>query len=313
MELMIEVPQLPQIAWNHEAIKEAALAKASEYRGIIYQDSDEAIAKRDRADINKIIKALEEERKRIKAVWMAPYLAFEAKEKEVLVPLQEAVREIDVSIKRCDEQYRAEKAALMQDLYESLFGDLRDILPFGKIPTKEYYKKEYTEKKLTAAFEALAAKARQDADALMAIDPKFQARCIETYQESLDLGKALAEAARLQRLDEELEARRKAEEERRRELQRQKEERERQLEEERKMMEARRAAEAAEAASVVPPEEIPAPSPARPSEGFLRDLGAIQEEPLIEYGPIYFKGTKQQLLGLAAYMREHGIQFRKGA
>jgi hypothetical protein len=46
IELLIEAPAPQAFTWNYEAIKEAAIAKAKEYQGIIYADADEAAMKR---------------------------------------------------------------------------------------------------------------------------------------------------------------------------------------------------------------------------------------------------------------------------
>jgi hypothetical protein len=132
IELLIEAPAPQAFKWNYEAIKEAALAKAKEYQGIIYADADEAAMKRDRADLNRIINAIEDERKRIKKACMAPYETFEAQVKDVLQPLRSAVATIDTGLTEIDRQYRDGKTGLMKELYKKAFEGLRTWWPSTK-------------------------------------------------------------------------------------------------------------------------------------------------------------------------------------
>ena len=291
IELLIEAPAPQAFKWNYEAIKEAAIAKAKEYQGIIYGEADEAAMKRDRADLNRIINAIEDERKRIKKACMAPYETFEAQVKDVLQPLRTAVASIDSGLSEIDRQYRDGKTGLMKELYKKAFEGLEDMVAFDKTIQEEYYKKAYTDKKLEKAYTDRAETIRKDIETIQRdVEEAYKAAAIHAYTGTFNLADAYAEVARLKKLDEAMEARRKAEEERKAKLeavrlQREKEE------------EQARTSEPA-VASTPAPEVEPEPQ-----------QKIVYEPPkVLAYGPIICYGTKEQLIGMGNYCRMNGIQ-----
>ena len=81
MELRITNPQenwlTEQILWNNEELKAAIAEKVKDYKTIAYTEDSLKDMKADRADLNKLKKAFEDERKRVKKICMEPYTKFE--------------------------------------------------------------------------------------------------------------------------------------------------------------------------------------------------------------------------------------------
>lgn len=81
MELRITNPQenwlTEQILWNNEELKAAIAGKVKDYKTIAYTEDSLKDMKADRADLNKLKKAFEDERKRVKKICMEPYTKFE--------------------------------------------------------------------------------------------------------------------------------------------------------------------------------------------------------------------------------------------
>lgn len=284
IELLIEAPAPQAFTWNYEAIKEAALAKAKEYQGIIYGEADEAAMKRDRADLNRIINAIEDERKRIKKACMAPYETFEAQVKDVLQPLRGAVASIDAGLSEIERQYRNGKTELMLRLYAKAYSDISDLVPFDRTVSEEYYKKAFSDKKLEKTYLEAADKTRHDLESLRSeVDTPYLAAAIHAYMGARSLDDAHAEVFRLKKLDEAMEQRRQAEAQRKAELEAVR------AQKEKERAEAEAEVKAAEAES--------SPAEVKP------------EEPrVIAFGPIICYGTKEQLLGMGNYIKEHGIR-----
>lgn len=119
MELRIVVPpeagKLPEILWNHEEIKMAVAAKAQEYKTIAYTADQTADMKKDRAELNKLVNAFEDERKRVKKIYQEPYNRFEQQVKEVLAPEREAIALIDGQLNDIEKRYRDEKRCQAAD------------------------------------------------------------------------------------------------------------------------------------------------------------------------------------------------------
>ena len=90
MELRITNPQeswlTEQILWNNEELKAAIAEKVKDYKTIAYTEDSLKDMKADRADLNKLKKAFEDERKRVKKICMEPYTKFEQQVKEITAP-----------------------------------------------------------------------------------------------------------------------------------------------------------------------------------------------------------------------------------
>ena len=79
------------------------------YQGLVFTDENIKEAKSTKAELNKMITTLEENRKAIKRKWNDPYNAFEAKVKEVVALIQGPLAEIDKQIVDFEERRKAEK------------------------------------------------------------------------------------------------------------------------------------------------------------------------------------------------------------
>ena len=111
MELRITNPQeswlTEQILWNNEELKAAIAEKVKDYKTIAYTEDSLKDMKADRADLNKLKKAFEDERKRVKKICMEPYTKFEQQVKEITALIDEPIGLIDSQIKEIDERRKA--------------------------------------------------------------------------------------------------------------------------------------------------------------------------------------------------------------
>ena len=85
MELKVEeIKALEPIKFNYEDIKKWITEKSSEYKKIVYTSETITLAKQDRATLNKVSEAINNEKKRIKNELLKPYIDFENKCKELM-------------------------------------------------------------------------------------------------------------------------------------------------------------------------------------------------------------------------------------
>ena len=88
MELKIYNPQvdgfLKSIDWNFDELKEEITKKSSDYLNLVYSSDQIKDAKQDRANLRKLVTALENKRKEIKKeIHGFPYDDFAEKEKRI--------------------------------------------------------------------------------------------------------------------------------------------------------------------------------------------------------------------------------------
>jgi len=117
--------------------------------------TDKAEAKRDRATINKLLKAIDDKRKEAKREYEAPFKAFEAELKELTEPLKEAGEAIDAQIKAIEESERLERKAWIEEQYSELptdipLSDVWDDAWLNSSVSKQRVKAELTSAIITA-------------------------------------------------------------------------------------------------------------------------------------------------------------------
>lgn len=331
---------LKHIEWNKEELEAAVKAKVDSYKGIVYTEETLKSAKADRAELNNLLKAIEDRRKKVKEIINQPYSDFEKELKSVTALIKSQTEEIGKQIDSFEDKQKEEKKQKIQEAYDSAIGDLKEILPFTKVFDTRYLNKTY---KLNTAISEVKAKIEQvktDLSTIESVCGKYALNAKDVYVRTLDLSKALAEEKRLKELEEKLEAerirkqkeeeeRKKAEEQRRIEVERLRKE-----EEERRAAEAARAAEQAEAQQK---EELPwqngtAAQESAESAGSGLNIPeaaqnqTTQEEQVVDpfavekpesvkekkvRAKFFAIGTRDQLKALTQYMKDNGIKYGK--
>ncbi len=238
------------IKWNKEELEAAVRHKIAAYQNVVYTEDNMKQAKADRAELNKLTKAIEERRKMVKKIINEPYDVFEAELKEILELIQEPVGIIDRQVKAFEDQQKEEKKKSIQKSYDEVIGDLAEVLPFERVFDIRYLNQTYKLATAQTEVKAKVEKVRTDLETIDSLESKYKLNAKDVYIKTLDLSKALAENKRLSDLEEKLEAekRRKAAEEAERkrlaeERRRAAEERAKAEEEQRKALEAQKKAE----------------------------------------------------------------------
>ncbi len=240
---------LQRIKWNKEELEAAVRQKIAEYQNVVYTDDNMKQAKADRAELNKLAKAIDERRKMVKKIISEPYDTFETELKDILALIREPVGIIDKQVKAFEEQQKEAKKKDIRAAYDGAIGDLQGVLPFEKVFDIRYLNQTYKLATAQADVRAKIEKVRTDLETIDGLDSKYKLNAKDVYIRTLDLSQALAENKRLSDLEEKLEAekrRKAAEEDERKRLEEERrkkaEERARRAEEERKAQEEERKA-----------------------------------------------------------------------
>lgn len=238
------------IKWNKEELEAAVRQKMASYENVVYTEDSMQQAKKDRAELNGLIKDIEDRRKIVKKIINEPYNVFEAELKEILALIQEPVGIIDRQVKAFEDQQKEEKKKSIQKSYDEVIGDLAEVLPFERVFDIRYLNQTYKLATAQVEVKEKVEKVRTDLETIDSLESKYKLNAKDVYIKTLDLSKALAENKRLSDLEEKLEAekRRKAEEEAERkrlaeERRKAEEERAKAEEEQQKALEAQKRAE----------------------------------------------------------------------
>lgn len=205
MELKILSPTdfINVIEWNNEEIKAEMAAKVADYKAMVYGDDQIKDAKKDRAELNKLVKAMEDKRKEVKALCLAPYEKFEKQVKELVAIVNEPIEIIDSQVKAYEAQQKEKKRADIRAYYESKGSSIE----LERIYDNKWENATTSMSAVKAAIDARLDEINADLKILEA-EPEYSFEAIDAYKKSLDIRLAMAEIQRLKDL-----AQRKAEHE----------------------------------------------------------------------------------------------------
>ena len=222
MELIIYAPKedgfIKSIDWNFDDLKKEITEKAGEYMNLVYSDDQIKEAKKDRAELNKFKKALDDKRKDVKSQVMNPYIAFETQIKELIGIVNKAVDNIDSQVKGYEEGLKQQKEEVCRKLYEKHIGDLNRIIPYEKVFNPKWLNKTYPEKAIIEDIQSLYKRVDQDLKVINTDSSKYVFEMKEEYLKEYDMAAAMSLKQRLEETErkkaafEEQELKRKAEE-----------------------------------------------------------------------------------------------------
>lgn len=100
-----------EIKFNFEELKTALPELLAPYQNLVVTADSVKSAKGDKAKLNKLRTAIEDQRKAVKKQCLSPYEAFEPKCKEITGLIDTAIQAIDKQVKEFDKQAEGEKWA----------------------------------------------------------------------------------------------------------------------------------------------------------------------------------------------------------
>lgn len=274
-DLTLDVRELTlgTLTTNAMQLREHVSATLERYTPENYSEDNVDQAKADRALLNKAAKELNDKRIQLEREWNAPLQEFKVIIGDTVKMISDGSAKIDAVVKVVESRAKSEKRAAIEELWERKGITL---LPLSKLWDERWLNKT---KRLPAIEKEIGEKILKieaELDTLAAVDTEDGEVLRAYYLDCLDLQRTLAYSAMLkanrQRLQEE-QARRQAEAE----------------------------VQATHAAYVAPTAE-PEPTAHEAPEAVI---------PEVLERTIVVRGTREQLIDLAEYMKASGIWFRK--
>lgn len=279
MEIQVYNPTqaqpLPTVKWNYLEVKQWVEDGLQAYKGRVYTNDTITEAKKDRANLNKLATAIDDKRKEMKALYLAPYEQFEAEAKELVNMIKTVSAEIGAQVNAYDEFRKQQKLQFIEEhIYKPIIGDLAELVPYKKLHNPKWLNVTTSASDIS---DDIAKTVEQIESGLKAIDKlnleaDIAERVKSVFLQDFDLAAAIAEKER--------------------------------IEAEREKMARYQAAQQAQTAEATP-QAITAPvkeeKPTQPAP-----QPAAEEKVCTVTFRIHV--TKAQLDGLGAYMRANGIK-----
>lgn len=197
MEIKVFDYQLPEIGFNFEELKAEIAQSVEKYKTMIYGDNELREAKKDRATLNKLKTALEDECKRRKAEYMKPYEDFKRKVDELCAIIKEPIEAIDKQLKEAEDKRKADKRTEIGAYWTQLEKPAAlDWLTLPKIFDETWLNATVTMRAIKDEIDGWLYRVETELKTLASL-PEFSFEAIETYKTTLDLNKAISEGRRL--------------------------------------------------------------------------------------------------------------------
>lgn len=194
MEMRIENYKKPEkILFNYEQLKGELTEKVAFYEAVVYDEEQIKNAKADKASLNKLKKAMNDERIRQEKEYLKPFEEFKTQVNELIKIIDKPIQVIDTQVKNYEEKQKAIKKEKIIGIYESI--GFPAWVDFGKIFDEKWLNATVKEK---AIQEALTIKHEQILADLTTLErlPEFSFVATEEYKRTLDINRAIAEGHR---------------------------------------------------------------------------------------------------------------------
>ena len=195
MKVIIDEYQLPQeLKFNFEELKTELQAKAKEYEVMTYTEEQLTEAKKDRANLNKLKKALNDERIRREKEYMQPFNEFKSKINEIIAIIDKPVAMIDAQVKNYEEKKKEEKQEAINALFNAK--EFPEWITVGQIQDKSWLNATTSMKQIDDNMTGWKNRIETEQKTIESL-PEFAFEAMEIYKSTLDMAKAIAEGQRL--------------------------------------------------------------------------------------------------------------------
>lgn len=203
-DLEKEIPQI--ISFNKSALVTELNERTEKYRNLVVSEDAITAAKSDRAALNRLKTALEDKRKEVKKACLVPYEAFEKDIKEVMLPLESAMANIDTQTKAFEEKEKAEKKKAIEEIYSANIGELSDIATLDSIFNAKWLNKTVSIESVTDEIVNRITEIRNDLAAITSLKSEYELQIKAEYLKYFSLSKALVKQKELEYAKKTLEA-----------------------------------------------------------------------------------------------------------
>lgn len=195
MELKVNEVAIPErIDFNYEELKQELTEKVGMYETMVYTDDQIKEAKADKANLNKLKKALNDERIRREKEYMKPFNEFKAQINEIIAIIDKPVGVIDKQVKAYDEKKRQDKMEAIKKLYEE--SEHPEWLELEQIFNERWLLASVSMRQVQDGIEGWLNEINSNLGILAEL-PEYSFEAIEMYKSSLDVKKAISEGKRL--------------------------------------------------------------------------------------------------------------------
>lgn len=181
------------ITFNYEEIKAELLEKIEFYRHIVYTEDSFKQAKADRAELNKLKKALNDKRLEVQKEYMKPFDLFKTHIDELIEYVNMSAENVDAQVKEYETKVKNEKKKTIEDFFNLV--NKYSWLRFEQIFDQKWLNASVSMGAVENEINIILTGIEVNLNSLKGLEYEFEA--MEFYKESLSLPMAIMENKRL--------------------------------------------------------------------------------------------------------------------
>lgn len=212
MEMKVNEVIIPeQITWNYDEIKAELTEKIQKYETLAYTEDQIQEAKKDRAALNKLKAALNDERLRREREYMKPFQVFKDQVNEIREIIDKPIKIIDEQLEGYEEDRKRKKREEI-GAYWAQESKHPDWITLPLIFQDKWLNASYSMTQIKKDIDSKVGQINYDMETLEML-PEYSFEAVEVYKTTLDMNKAIAEGQRLADIQKRKEEAEKAEKE----------------------------------------------------------------------------------------------------
>ena len=212
MEMKVNEVIIPeQITWNYDEIKAELTVKIQKYETLAYTEDQIQEAKKDRANLNKLKAALNDERLRREREYMKPFQVFKDQVNEIREIIDKPIKIIDEQLEGYEEDRKRKKREEI-GAYWAQETTHPDWITLPLIFQDKWLNASYSMTQIKKDIDSKVGQINYDMETLEML-PEYSFEAVEIYKTTLDMNKAIAEGQRLADIQKRKEEAEKAEKE----------------------------------------------------------------------------------------------------
>lgn len=197
MELKVNEVTIPDvIQFNYDELKQELTEKVSMYETMVYTDDQIKQAKADKASLNKLKKALNDERIRREKEYLQPFNEFKLKINEIISIIDKPVAVIDKQVKEYEEKCKEDKRQTILEYFDTRKPSFPEWLTIEQIFDDRWLNASTSMKSIKDNIDEWINRINGELTTLESL-PQFSFEATEEYKRTLDINKAIAEGKRL--------------------------------------------------------------------------------------------------------------------
>ena len=195
MDLIVKQFTIPSaVEFNYDELKQALAEKCEEFTGLVYGDDNIKDAKKDKADLNKLKKELNDRRISLQKEYLAPFDDFKKKVDELIGLIDKPVAMIDAQVKDYEDRKRmikkTEVVLTFQDIWDN-------EIPFEAVEDERWYNASVSMASIRDEIEKKNESIKYDLETISTLKYPVVAR--ECYMKTLDIRKAIEKSNEYER------------------------------------------------------------------------------------------------------------------